>query len=362
MKFNPNRLSIARKRRLLNKKGFADLVGITPHTAVRCEAGAYPPPEETVEKFAAALNFPKQFFYGLDLDLPDSELVSFRSQKAMTAAVRDAALAAGAIGFLVSDWVENVFDLAPINVPDLGEFEPDIAANTLRQFWGLGYEPISNMIHLLESKGVRVFSLAENSKTVNAFSLWRNEIPFVFLNTMKTSESSRFDAAHELAHLVLHQDGKTTGRQAEDQANAFASEFLMPATDMRSHRKNYYSIDQMIQLKKRWKVSLSALNYRLHKLGFITDWTYRDFCIQIMSRFKRSEPEEMVREKSVVWQKVMKILWSKKITQAEIAKQLHLPLSEVNTLVFGILYAGQSEQPVVNGPLSLVSRRASINN
>ena len=360
MTFNPTRLSIARKRRLLNKKGFADLVGMTPHTVVRCEAGVYVPPEETIEKFASALGYPKQFFYGGDLELPDSELVSFRSQKAMTASVRDAALAAGAIGFLISDWIENVFNLEAVNVPDLGEFEPDIAAIMLRQNWGQGNEPISNMIHLLESKGVRVFSLAENSKTVNAFSIWRNEYPFVFLNTMKTSESSRFDAAHELGHLVLHQDGKVTGRQAEDQANAFASEFLMPAADMRSHRRNYYSIDQMMILKKRWKVSLSALNYRLHKLGFISDWTYRDFCIQISSKFKQTEPEEMAREKSAVWQKVMKLLWSQKITQADIARELFLPLAEVNTLIFGILYGGQSVQPVVNERLLLVPKTSKL--
>ena len=358
MTFNPTRLSIARKRRLLNKKGFADLVGLSPHTISRCEIGVYTPPQETIERFAIALDYPVEFFSGGDLDLPDSEMVSFRSQKAMTASIRDAALAAGAIGCSIADWVEKIFDVAPINVPSLGEYEPDIAAVMLRQFWGLGNEPVSNMIHLLESKGVRVFSLAENSKTVNAFSFWRNEFPFVFLNTVKTSESSRFDAAHELGHLVLHQDGKTTGRQAEDEANAFASEFLMPAADMRSHRRGYYSIDQMIQLKKRWKVSLAALNYRLHKLGFTSDWTYRDFCIQIASRFKHTEPEEMAREKSVVWQKVMKILWSKKITQADIARDLSLPLAEVSTLIFGVLYGGQSEPPATREALTLVSKFA----
>jgi Zn-dependent peptidase ImmA (M78 family)/DNA-binding XRE family transcriptional regulator len=322
MPFNPNRLSIARKRRLLNKKGFADLAGVSLHTAVRCEAGVYVPPEDTIKRFAEALKYPNQFFYGENLNLPDSNMVSFRSQKAMTAAVRDAALAAGAIGILIADWIERMIDFAPIDVPNLSEFEPDIAAITLRQIWGIGNEPVKNMIHQLEAKGVRVFALAENSKTVNAFSLWQNETPFVFLNTMKTSESSRFDAAHELAHLVLHQDGKVTGRQAEDEANAFASEFLMPAADMRSQRRNYYSIDQMIQMKKRWKVSLAALNYRLHKLGFISDWTYRDFCIQIATRFRRAEPEEMEREKSAVWKKVMRLLWSKKVTQADIARTL----------------------------------------
>ena len=339
---------------MLNKKGFADLVGMTAHTVSRCEIGKYEPPPETVERFAAALSYPKQFFFESDLDLPDSELVSFRSQKAMTALTRDAALAAGAIGFLVSDWIGELFDLAPINVPDLSDAEPEIAAITLRQFWSLGNEPIGNMIHLLESKGVRVFSLAENSKTVNAFSLWRREFPFVFLNTMKTPESSRFDAAHELGHLVLHQDGKTTGRLAEEQANQFASEFLMPKADMLAQRRNSYSIDQMIQLKKRWKVSLAALNYRIHKLGFISDWTFRDFCIQIAQRFKQTEPESIAREKSVVWQRVMKLLWSKKITQADIARRLHLPVSEVSTLIFGILFDGDKEPPARGTALSLV--------
>jgi Zn-dependent peptidase ImmA (M78 family) len=52
---------------------------------------------------------------------------------------------------------------------------------------------------------------------VNAYALWKDEKPFVFLNTFKSTESSRFDAAHELGHLVLHQDGSVTGREAEDQ-------------------------------------------------------------------------------------------------------------------------------------------------
>ncbi len=119
----------------------------------------------------------------------------------MTAAERDAALAAGQIGFLISDWVIERFDLPEAQLPDLQLFEPEIAAQMLRQEWSLGEKPISNMIRLLEAKGVRVFSLAENTTHVNAYSLWRKRVPYVFLNTVKSAESSRFDAAHELAHL-----------------------------------------------------------------------------------------------------------------------------------------------------------------
>lgn len=354
MKFQPTRLSIARKRRLLNKKGFADLVGVAAHTITRCEQGKTTPSDENVEKFAEVLDFPIGFFFRPDLEIPDAELVSFRSQRAMTSAERDAALAAGAIGFEISDWVEARFELPPANVPDLNLYEPEIAAVVLRNDWGLGEEPISNMVHLLESKGVRVFSLAENSKRVNAFSLWREDKPYVFLNTMKTAENSRFDAAHELGHLGLHQDGKTTGRLAEDEANRFASAFLMPKADVIAHVNRVVSIDQLIGVKKRWRVSLAALALRLHRLNRISDWRYRDFCIQIRSRYKDTEPSGIERERSVVWQKVMKTLWSERTTQLDIARELSVPESEVSTLIFGVLHSGAGETPLRAQGLSLI--------
>jgi Zn-dependent peptidase ImmA (M78 family)/transcriptional regulator with XRE-family HTH domain len=355
MEFNPQRLSIARKRRLLNQKSLAEKVGVEAHTISRCEKGTTVPTEENVTQFARALGFPRGFFEGQNLEMPDAELVSFRSQKAMTAAVRDAALSAGAIGFLLSDWIEDRFDLPIWQVPDLHLYEPEMAARTLRQEWGLGERPISNIIHLLESKGVRILSLAENSKRVNAFSLWRAEKPYVFLNTTKSAESSRYDAAHELGHLVLHQDGKTTGRDAEDQANRFAAAFLMPRADVLAVLPKVHYLAQIVEAKKRWKVSVAALNYRLHRLGITSDWKYRDFCIQISeNRYNVLEPFEMEREKSVVWQKVMKTLWAEKTTQRDIAAQLNLPESEVTTLIYGILHTGSEGRPEAGKSLSLV--------
>lgn len=357
MLFNPVRLSIARQRRMLTKKGFADLVGVAVHTIVRCEQGQTCPTDETVAKFAEVLQFPVEFFYRADIEMADSNMVSFRSQRAMTAAERDAALAAGALGFEISDWIETKFDLPEPRVPDLSLYESETAAVMLRQDWGLGEEPISNMVHLLESKGVRIFSLAENTKRVNAFSLWRGDRPFAFLNTMKTAENSRFDAAHELGHLVLHQDGKTTGRSAEDQANEFASAFLMPKASILASIRNVYSIDHLIKLKAKWRVSLAALTVRLHRLGVLTDWRYRDFCIQIRVRYKDTEPEGISREKSVVWQKVMQSLWSEKMTQLDISKAIGVPENEVSALIFGVV---NNEQRIPNQAVALkiVSTRA----
>jgi len=99
---------------------------------------------------------------------------------------------------MLNDWVESRFDLPAPDLPDLRDEEPEVAASVLRQHWGLGERPIKNMVHLLESKGVRVYSLAENSVEVDAFALWHSKTPFVFLNTLKSAEHGRFDAAHEL--------------------------------------------------------------------------------------------------------------------------------------------------------------------
>lgn len=93
---------------------------------------------------------------------------------------------------------------------------------------GLGEAPIANMVHLLETKGVRVFSLVEDCHELDAFSTWLDGTPFVFLNTRKSAERSRMDAAHELGHLVLHRVGRPQGKEAEEEATRFGAAFLMP--------------------------------------------------------------------------------------------------------------------------------------
>jgi Zn-dependent peptidase ImmA (M78 family) len=345
VKFNPARLSIARKRRLLNKQKLADLLRVELRTIVRWEMSQADPTAENLDAIAIVLKFPKAFFFGPDIDCPVCEHTSFRSQTSMTAAEREASLAAGQIGFLVSDWIAERFDLPQANLPDLHLFDPESAAKMLRCEWGMGEKPISNMIHLLESKGVRVFSLAENTAHVNAYSLWRKEVPYIFLNTFKSAECSRFDAAHELAHLVLHQDGGMKGREAEEQANLFASAFLMPPSDVLASLPRVRDLKHLIGAKKRWRVSLAALAYRVHKMGVVSDWRNRDFCIAIAKNgFNKSEPEPIEREGSVVLEKVIKALWAEKTTPHDVAEELHIPDSELSGL-FGVLNGSQQSKP-----------------
>jgi Zn-dependent peptidase ImmA (M78 family) len=154
---------------------------------------------------------------------------------------------------------------------------------------------------------------------------------------------------------VLHQDGASTGRVAEDQANRFASAFLMPHADVLAVIPRVVHLGQIVKAKSRWRVSVTALTYRLHKIGMMTDWKYRDLCIEISTKgYHREEPIPIERERSVVWQKVLRALWVEKTTQAHIARDLCLPEEEVNGLIFGV--AGEiHDRPSAPAPLSIVT-------
>ncbi|QOJ23827.1 MAG: ImmA/IrrE family metallo-endopeptidase [Gammaproteobacteria bacterium] len=345
--FNPHRLIIARKRRGLTSKELAELVGLSPITITRLEKSGNPEPS-TIDALSKVLGFSNEFFFGNDVDMLTRNSASFRSLTAMTAKERESALAAGSLAYLTSDWVTSRFNLPNVDLIDFSrEREPEYAAQTLRQHWGLGEQPISNVIKLLESKGIRIFSLSEDTKNVDAFSCWRNGIPYIFLNTFKTAEHSRFDALHELGHLVLHKHGEAKGREIEREANQFASFFLMPSADLISHIQFVSSLDQLIKAKRRWGVSVAALTYRLHKTELISDWQYRAFCIQINKKFGTSEPNGLDREKSVVWEKVFRELWNEGITKKDIAEELAIPIEEIESLVFGLVGSFKSINEII---------------
>jgi Zn-dependent peptidase ImmA (M78 family) len=199
--------------------------------------------------------------------------------------------------------------------------------------------------------------MAENTATVDAFSVWRGETPYVFLNTMKSAEHSRHDGAHELGHLALHKHGGPHGRQAEDQANEFASAFLMPAADVLAVLPRVHTLNQIIEAKKRWGVSVMSLIHRLNRLGIMSPWQYRMFCMDATEKgYRRAEPYGMARELSVVWHKVLTALWKERTTKTEIARSLYLPLEEIENLLFGLASGPRGEpEAAVKPPLRLIS-------
>jgi Zn-dependent peptidase ImmA (M78 family)/DNA-binding XRE family transcriptional regulator len=339
-KFNPKRLSLARKRRRLTGKGLAAAAGVSAVTVSRIENWENEPDIETVARLSRALAYPVEFFFADDPDEFDTTAVSFRSLSKMSAKERDASIAAGILGLLLSDWIESKFSLPATNLLDLSyETDPEAAARALRQFWGIGEKPIGNMLGMMEFQGVRVFSLSEETASVDAFSFWRDNSPFVFLNNFKTAEHSIYDTGHELGHLVMHRHGgPLSSRSAEREANHFASAFLMPANDVRARMPHFITVDLIIKAKARWRVSAMAMAYRLYSLGLLSEWQYKSACIELGRRgYRTSEPGGVERETSAIWRKVLSQLWAEKTTKHEIAEALHIPIDELEGLIWGLV-------------------------
>lgn len=337
--FTPSRLTLARHRQGFTKVQLAKKAGLTVKSITDYELGKTDPLPHTVQRLATALKFPIGFFKAPDIPELEPEATTFRALSKLTALKRDQALSAATLALDFHRWITERFRLPELTMPStLANEQPERAAQILRAEWDLGESPISNMIHLLEAHGVRVFSLAEDYAEVDAFSTWANGIPFVFLNTFKTAERSRMDAAHELGHLVLHRHGATTlSRPIEEEAKRFASAFLMPQSGMLTISP-FPSLPHLIQIKRKWKVSLAALAYRLHEVGVVSDWHYRSLCVDISRRgYRTTEPNGINRETSEIMKKVTATLRSEGVSIVDIARALHLPVEELSAFVSGFV-------------------------
>ena len=117
---------------------------------------------------------------------------------------------------------------------------------------------------------------------MDAFSLIRDDRPFAFLNTDRSAERQRFDAAHELGHLLLHAGApRVHGRDREAEANRFAAAFLMPRRAVLAQGLREATLDRVLAAKRHWTVSAMAMTHRLHELRLLSDWNYRTTCVAL---------------------------------------------------------------------------------
>jgi Zn-dependent peptidase ImmA (M78 family) len=231
-------------------------------------------------------------------------------------------------------------------VPRLEDLDAENAAAATRREFGLGEQPVRHMIRLLEAHGVRVFSLAEDSTDVDAFSFSLGRVPYMFLDTTKSAERTRMDAAHELGHLVMHWGEATPrGREEEQEATRFAAAFLMPPSSVLSEAPRGAHLSQILTAKKRWGVSASALTVRMHRLGLLTDWQYRSLMIEISRRGLRTQEERAIpAEGSQVLGKGFDAMRDEGKSPLSIASELMVPPEELNKVCSGSFSRESTEQ------------------
>jgi Zn-dependent peptidase ImmA (M78 family) len=319
------------------------------------ESGDHSPSAEVGERLAKVLNVPSAFFTGPPIDTMPAQSVSFRALSKISAVRRDSALASGALAVELNRWLEERLHLPSPDIPRYERAAGDCesAAQRLRFEWDLGYRKVPNMIHLMESHGARIFSLPEHLTDVDAFSFWWKGVPFVLLNPRKSGERGRFDAAHELAHLVIHSDYDLPGgREREFEANRFAAAFLMPEEDVLASGLRNAGPSRVIAAKHRWGVAAMALTHRLHELALTSDWTYTSTCRRLSELGYRSGERDagaIRRESSLLLEKAFRILRERGIRQRDVARELHVYPGTLRELLFGLLITSLDGDGAMDG-------------
>ena len=173
----------------------------------------------------------------------------------------------------------------------------------------MGYGPIPDLVRVLESKGVFVLPLSDAHTDVDAYSAWAGQRPCVMLSMAKSASRARFDASHELAHLVMH-DGEDPGSSAvERQADRFAGAFLAPREGFMAECPRRWSLEAFARLKGRWRMSIQALVRRAYDLGALSKTNYQKAFREMSARGMRAdEPGEWEHERPVMVSQALRLL------------------------------------------------------
>lgn len=342
-RFNPDSLKVAREFRGLQKNELARQLDVTPSAVTQFESGQARPNPQTVARMSMALNFPASFFAQIEnLQVVSTDQCHFRSLLSSSQIDRRRMVSASSIIRRIVEFVDAHVHLPPERIspsvipkPESAE-EIEEAAIRLRRDWGLGLGPIPNVVHLLESNGVLIFRLLDDCKKVDAFSLWHQNRPFIFLNTEKGSGSrSRLDAAHELGHLIMHDEYLPGDRKQEGQAFRFAGAFLLPRDTFLQECPRRLVWSQFLALKLRWKVSLAALVRRAKELGILSDDTYRRANVQInKNNWKAKEPNEPPVEYPTILPQAMRLLVQKGWSLSVVAQHLSITEKDLRSLIY----------------------------
>ncbi len=346
--FVPARLEMARAIRQMAATDLAAAAGTTPPWVSQAENMKKTPSPELIREFARVLRFPVDFFYRPVASSPPSDAFHFRATSRL--AKKDEATARGlsTLAIELSEWIEATYCAPAPAVPELqdlidsdADLAPEQAAEALRGAWGLGVAPIKNLLQLLESKGAKIYSAGGPLQAIDAFSFRHGPTPVIFLNIHKSAERLRFDLAHELGHLVMHGGSLHVepGKVKEQAANDFASSFLMPRADVLGAIRGNLMLEDIMVLKRRWRVSAMALNLRAHRLGVISEWTYGTLAKQLsMAGFRRGEPGSDLRaECSSLLTQVLSDMRARGEGFTNIAKALSVRAQDIQDLMLGIV-------------------------
>lgn len=348
----PYRIKQARVSRGLSMVELSELVAVSKQAISQYEMGKNAPSKAILNSIAMVLRYPISFFYKpVPVNENASSAVFFRSRKTARVKALSAAREKIEIFREINDYLEQYVDFPILNLPKITYEDEGINpidneqieqyALILREYWGLGKGPIDNLISIVQKNGIMVSKMQLRLNKLDAFSVWFDNKPFIFLSSDKdTNVRIRFDIAHELGHLLMHADyyseedlkNSAIHEKLENEADRFAGAFLLPKE---SFSKDVFStsIDHFIQMKAKWMVSIGCMIYRCDTLGILSSNQIKYLKDQMTTRvYWRREPldREMPVEKPFAHkQAILLLLENGIITPGQLVEETGCSAEEI---------------------------------
>lgn len=293
-------LSAAREAKGWTQRVLAERAKVSQPSISKAEAGLVPLSLENRMSVARQLEVPPELIDHSATSTVTINCVHHRRRASTISATVRRRVEATALltQYTVDQLTADVDLVAETTLPSLpiGRYAPETAARLTREEWRVPPGPVEHVVALLEAAGVMVvprslFAAGQDALSSRGSIVGRSN-PLIVVTTGMAPDRQRFTLIHELGHLVLH---SAPNDQQEQQANAFASEFLMPedllSKELRGLRTGDF--ERLFKLKERWGVSIAALVRRAHDLQIISDRQYRAFHVNLNQLgWRLSEPNQ----------------------------------------------------------------------
>ncbi len=355
------RLKLARKKAGYSLRGLSDRLDrkASAQAIGKYERGEMMPSSGVLLSLVKTLDVPLEYL--LSEQVEELEEVEFRKRSGTSAKDRARVEAAVIDSLQRYIAIEEILDLdsSSWKAPRFGNRflgladEGEILAKDVRKEWKLGIDPIPNMTSLLEDRGIKVvlLPLPEGVSGLTASvrrPAYKRTVPVIVVNHNITLERRRFTLAHELAHRLIDPDSNVDHEKA---SNVFAGAFLVSEAHLVweiGKRRNALGYQEIIHLKRMYRVSAAALLVRLEQLGIINK-SVQAYAFQTFARKWRSvEPEPLEAEGEEGRHEVPRrfewlcywALAEKLISPAKAGELLRQPLSEIEKGLKGPAKAG----------------------
>lgn len=303
-------LTLRREALGLTQSELAKRWGVTQGLVSRIEAEVLDFPMSRIEQLAGILQVPTEFLfeaaqvhgYGSPCNYHRKRQdIPVRTLRAIQARVNILRIQVSKL--LTGVEVSSAQRFARLDLEEYGT--PEEIARLIRASWGLPMGPIVNLVGTIESMGGIVLLTDFRTPRLDAVSQWTGGLPPIFVaNETQPGDRLRFTIAHELGHLVMHQNPTPN---LEQEADRFASEFLMPAREIRTELSPF-NLPRLALLKARWKVSIAALIRRARDLKVLPESQYTSWFKRYNQLgFRRGEPQPIPREQPTVVRDMVRV-------------------------------------------------------